>query len=406
MDGQNVQKSPFDLDVITKYSTLCNPGQVIYCSNGPSGIAIHDSGDIYCTQSRICVIDQSGKHKRTIGSSGSGDGQFRGPHGIFIKRDVMYVADVGNDRIQKLTIGGEVIQKYGQRGSGQGQFNGPIAVIVDQRDRLIVADHLNHRVVLLDQAGTWLLTIKGNVSGPQNIENPYGLALDSQGNIHVAARGSSTIKFFSPEGTYNQRYILPLDRWTVAYVKISMTVLNNLEYDKYISVDRTDSNCSYDEHEPIDSALHYSEAEEEQSYHLWKIQRSYYFYQDSYTHKTSYLWHYCSIQWDSAGIPSDASQTTPNDVRNSEQLQSITPVDEFDISVNPGSRDLVLHRTTYCSYPLSFLSESYQDNLSLKPIDSSALSSVDMYSSCNTAPSRSLCSGVKVVDAKQVALRI
>ena len=32
----------------------------------------------------------------------------------------------------------------------------------------------------------------------------------------------------------------------MAYVKISMTVLNNLEYDKYISVDRTDSNCSYD----------------------------------------------------------------------------------------------------------------------------------------------------------------
>ena len=158
-----------------------------------------------CTQSRICVIDQSGKQKRTIGSSGSGDGQFRGPHGIFIKRDVMYVADVGNDRIQKLTIG-EVIQKYGQRGSGQGQFNGLIAVIVDQRDRLIVADHLNHRVVLLDQAGTWLLTIKGNVSGPQNFENPYGLALDSQGNIHVAARGSSTIKVFSPEGTYVRSY--------------------------------------------------------------------------------------------------------------------------------------------------------------------------------------------------------
>ena len=32
----------------------------------------------------------------------------------------------------------------------------------------------------------------------------------------------------------------------MAYVKISMIVLNNLEYDKYISVDRTDSNCSYD----------------------------------------------------------------------------------------------------------------------------------------------------------------
>ena len=90
--------------------------------------------------------------------------------------------------------------------ANEDQFNGPIAVIVDQRDRLFVADHLNHRVVLLDQAGTCLLTIKGNVSGPHNFENPYGLALDSQGNIHVAARGSSTIKVFSPEGTYVRSY--------------------------------------------------------------------------------------------------------------------------------------------------------------------------------------------------------
>eukprot|EP00731_Ephydatia_muelleri_P009139 Em0004g1477a len=185
-----------------------------------------------------------------------------------------------------------------------------------------------------------------------------------------------------------------------------MTVLNILEYDKYISVDRNDSNCSYDgktikkgtsgagwrllkivvadynndqgendekkkktiyfnnvgiEHEPIDSALHYSEAKEEQSYHLWKIQTSYYFYQDSYTHKTSYLWHYCSIQWDSAGIPSDASQTTPNDVRNSEQLHSITLVDEFDISVNPGSREAPKEKT------FDQLSKTLKEHLEPKP---------------------------------------
>ena len=74
----------------------------------------------------------------------------------------MYVTDCGNNRIQKLTTGGQFLQKFGQFGSGQGQFNKPFSVIVDQRDRLIVADHWNHRVVLLDEAGTWLSTIEDN----------------------------------------------------------------------------------------------------------------------------------------------------------------------------------------------------------------------------------------------------
>ena len=37
----------------------------------------------------------------------------------------------------------------------------PISVIVDHRDRMIVADYkyYNHRIVILDQNGSWLLTI-------------------------------------------------------------------------------------------------------------------------------------------------------------------------------------------------------------------------------------------------------
>ena len=213
MDGEHVRGSPHDLDVRPSYSTLCNPQQVISCSGGPSGIAIHDSGDIYVAcggDNSIHVYDQGGHEKRTIGclgsGLGSGDGQFIGPHGISIKGDVMYVADYGNHRIQKLTTGGQFLQKFGQRGSGQGQFIRPVSFIVDQRDRMIVADSDNHRVVILDQNGSWLLTINGNVSGAQGFKNPRGLALDPQGNIHVAAIGSNTIKVFTPEGTYVRSY--------------------------------------------------------------------------------------------------------------------------------------------------------------------------------------------------------
>ena len=211
MDGQHVQNSPHDLDVRRKhnYLTLCNPQQVINCSGGPSGIAIHDSGDIYVacySDNSIHVFDQAGYQKRTIGSGGSGDGQFSVPYGISIKGDVMYVADRSNHRIQKLTTGGQFLQKFGKYGPGQGQFSYPYSVIVDHRDRMIVADYHNNRVVILDQNGSWLLSINGNVSGSHGFQSPYGLALDPQGNIHVAAYGSNTIKVFTPEGTYVRSY--------------------------------------------------------------------------------------------------------------------------------------------------------------------------------------------------------
>ena len=118
---------------------------------------------------------------------------------------MMYVADMGNYRIQKLTTGGQ-LQNYGQYESGQREFYKPSSVIVDQRDRLIVSDTGNDRVVILDQAGTWLLTINGNVTGSHAFQYPRGLALDPQGNIHIANYGSDSFKVFTPVGTYVKSY--------------------------------------------------------------------------------------------------------------------------------------------------------------------------------------------------------
>ena len=71
---------------------------------------------------------------------------------------------------------------------------------------MVVADYGNHGVVILDQNGSWLLTINGDVSGAQGFNNPWGLALDPQGNIHFAAYGSNTINSFTTEGTYVRSY--------------------------------------------------------------------------------------------------------------------------------------------------------------------------------------------------------
>eukprot|EP00731_Ephydatia_muelleri_P008540 Em0004g878a len=209
MDGQHVQNSPNDLDVRPKrdYHTLCNAQQVIQC-NRPLCVAIHDNGDIYVGSYDHCiyVFDQTGQLKNTIGCSGSGDGQFSYPYGVSIKGDVLYVADSGNCRVQKLTSSGKFLHKFGQQGSGQGQFNCPVAVIIDSNNKLIVSDYCNHRIQIFNENGGWLLTIDGNVSGNHSFHFPWGLALDPQGNIHVAAEHSNIIKVFSKEGVYVRMY--------------------------------------------------------------------------------------------------------------------------------------------------------------------------------------------------------
>ena len=209
MDGQHVQNSPNDLDVRPKrdYHTLCNAQQVIQC-NRPRCVAIHDNGDIYVGSYDHCiyVFDQTGQLKNTIGCSGSGDGQFSYPYGVSIKGDVLYVADSGNCRVQKLTSSGKFLHKFGQQGSGQGQFNCPVAVIIDSNNKLIVSDYCNHRIQIFNENGGWLLTIDGNGSGNHSFQCPWGLALDPQGNIHVAAEHSNIIKVFSKEGVYVRMY--------------------------------------------------------------------------------------------------------------------------------------------------------------------------------------------------------
>ena len=213
MDGQHVQNSPLDLDVHEPSCfDLSNPQQVIKikCDNDkpPNCVAVHDSGDIYVTSRdhRIYVFDQTGHLKNTIGSHGSGDGQFNNPCGICIKGDELYVADNGNHRIQKLTLKGEFLSSFGEKGSDWGKFNFPAAVIVDSNNRLIVSDGGNDRIQIFNQDGAWILTIDGKGAGKQSFRHPNDIALDPLGNIHIVSYGNRLIKVFTKEGVYVRSY--------------------------------------------------------------------------------------------------------------------------------------------------------------------------------------------------------
>ena len=86
VDGHHVQGSPYDLEVKSDYTSLCDVQQVINVKGKPCCVAIHENGDIYVGSNdhHIYVFDQGGHLKNTIGSEGSGDGQFNVPSSISI----------------------------------------------------------------------------------------------------------------------------------------------------------------------------------------------------------------------------------------------------------------------------------------------------------------------------------
>ena len=212
MDGQHVQNSPHDLHV-SDYCTIKTDQKekLIKCSGKPLCVAIHDdSGDIYvgCQDNNIYVFDKTGQPKSIIGRP-------RKLSSICIKGDEMYVLDTvhpdvycfGGNVVHKLTLKGEILLTFGKYGSCRGEFSCPTAVIIDSCKRVIVSDSYCDTIQIFDQNGSWISTINGkcNVSGVYCFKHPQSLALDPQGNIHVAYE-SDTIKVFTIEGTYVRWY--------------------------------------------------------------------------------------------------------------------------------------------------------------------------------------------------------
>ena len=58
----------------------------------------------------------------------------------------LYVVDSAWSNVQIFNSGGDVLLYFGARGSIPGMLFNPTAIAIDQRNRIYVADHLNHRV--------------------------------------------------------------------------------------------------------------------------------------------------------------------------------------------------------------------------------------------------------------------
>ena len=73
---------------------------------------------------RIDVFDTSGKYIKSWGSLGSGKGQFNNPADLAgdFPRGLIFVSDIGNNRVEKFDTNGKFLGMWGSTGVGIGQF--------------------------------------------------------------------------------------------------------------------------------------------------------------------------------------------------------------------------------------------------------------------------------------------
>src|SRR5439155_175478 len=94
----------------------------------PEAVAVGPQGDVFVAESgnnRIQRFDLEGGEAIAWGTKGAGPGQFAYPRGLAANSSEVLVADDDNHRIEKFDPGGGFQAAVGSRGTGPGRFGFP-----------------------------------------------------------------------------------------------------------------------------------------------------------------------------------------------------------------------------------------------------------------------------------------
>jgi len=218
------------------YGTVDGMGTAARFYN-PQGVAVDTNGNVYVgdtVNNTIRKLAPVGTNwvvttiAGTAGFAGAGDGtnnsaRFNYPGGVVV--DIagnVYVADTDNHTIRKLTPVGTnwVVTTLAGAGGYLGsmddtnsaaRFNNPQGVAVDNAGNLYVGDTGNNTIRKLTPAGTnWVVTtlagtagVTGTADGTNStaqFHTPFGVAVDTNGNVYVADTNNHAIRKVTPDG--------------------------------------------------------------------------------------------------------------------------------------------------------------------------------------------------------------
>jgi DNA-binding beta-propeller fold protein YncE len=132
------------------------------------------------------------------GGYGKGRGQFDTPRGVAVDASAnIYVADLGNARVQKFSPEGNFLVSFGIPGTGDGEFRAPNGITIDSTGNIYVTDAYNHRLYKFKADGTFEKQWNGPTPG---FYGPRDVAIGPQKQLYVIDQGRNRVVRLDPEG--------------------------------------------------------------------------------------------------------------------------------------------------------------------------------------------------------------